>query len=622
MDALKVYSAEWRRKIDLMTEANETFSNSMFFDDCMNKLIEDGHTSEYEDDNAGNSNGGYKQAYFRQRGLRLDGYEYLGDRSTLILYICHYVQDEDLSSLTQTEIDQFVRNTKRFYEKCFEFDYIRSLEETDDAYEAAELIFDPMKVIDQVGVVIVTNSLLSSRVKSVNITEENQFSNGSKKIQTTLDIWDVRRFYDNEMSGGDSEAIEINVVDEFGYGIPALPVHLESSSYRSFLCVIPGNLLASLYKKHGAKLLEANVRSFLLFKGKVNRGMKKTLQEEPEMFFAYNNGITATAEDFKTNSKGEIVYLKNLQIVNGGQTTAALCITKSKQDVEDLSKVFVQTKLSIVDKKTSEKIVPDIARYANTQNKVSDSDFFSNHPFHRKMQEKSRKILAPRVEGQLRETKWFYERSRGQYENERKKGKSNEEKAFLLEYPVHQKIDKLSLAKTAVIFYGHPHQAVKGQQAMFKFFADHIQSDWEKKRHKFDDNFFMKIIAKQIMFRDGRIIVMKQVSGNAIQPVLAYSLFMLENLSNIGVLRGIDLKKIWKNQKMSTIVESELEKIVDFVYGYFTLHTEGIENKTILTVSKNAGFFEGFKQKIESTSMKTFLSEEYKRTLLFGTELN
>ena len=68
------------------------------------------------------------------------------------------------------------------------------------------------------------------------------------------------------------------------------------------------------------------------------------------MFFAFNNGITATAQSVqfeKRNEVPEITAIENLQIVNGGQTTASI-FTAMKKDKADLSKIFVQMKLSIV----------------------------------------------------------------------------------------------------------------------------------------------------------------------------------------------------------------------------------------------------------------------------------
>ena len=623
MSELESYYQEMMLNISRLAEANEDHSEAMFFEDRMKILIEDGHSVEYEEEDdkkKKNSNkddikGGYKYTYLRHPGLRVDGYEFLIDRSTLILYICHFVQSNEITTLTQTEINKFLNNTQNFYEKSSsDRVYLGKLEETSDGYEVASFINKHHTKIDQIGIKIITNCIISSRVKSTELTEDQQYANKP----TSLDIWDIQRFYDNEITGGESEKIEIDFVSEFGSGIPSLLVNLESSSYKSFLCVIPGEYLAKLYTKYGAKILEANVRSFLQFKGAVNKGLRTTLEDKPHMFFAYNNGITATAEDFKINKKNEITFLKNLQIVNGGQTTAALSITNSKNSEVSLDNVFVQVKLSIVDTKTSEEIVPDIAKYANTQNKVSNSDFFSNHPFHRKMARKSTEILAPVIAGQLRGTKWFYERSRGAYESaKRKTGRAtkSEIKAFTLEFPAQQKMDKLGVAKTSVIFDGDPHIAVRGQEAMFKYFADKIQPRWEDNQFTFNNDFFMEIVAKQIMFRDGRILVMKHISGNKIQPILAYTLFMINALSTHSLSKSIDFKKIWKNQGLDDLLASEFEKGVLWVEDYYEIYIAGTE-KTVLSVSKNAGFFEGFKAKVGSTSMRGFLSEEYRNTLV------
>ena len=178
----------------------------------------------------------------------------------------------------------------------------------------------------------------------------------------------------------------------FGFAIPCLNVNLGTDSYQSYLAVMPGRILAGLYEKYDTRLLESNVRVFLQAKGKVNQGIRATILNEPEMFFAYNNGITATAREVFTE-RGEnglqIVKISDLQIVNGGQTTASLFHTGRKDKVQ-LENIFVQMKLSVIPEDQDERIVPNISRYANTQNKVNASDFFSNHPFSRRMEEMSR----------------------------------------------------------------------------------------------------------------------------------------------------------------------------------------------------------------------------------------
>ena len=87
---------------------------------------------------------------------------------------------------------------------------------------------------------------------------------------------------------------------------------------------MPGTLLAKIYGLYGSKVLESNVRSYLQNRTKVNKKIKLTIEDEPEMFFAYNNGLTVTASDIKIDNNHRITSMRNFQIVNGGQTTASI----------------------------------------------------------------------------------------------------------------------------------------------------------------------------------------------------------------------------------------------------------------------------------------------------------
>jgi hypothetical protein len=79
--------------------------------------------------------------------------------------------------------------------------------------------------------------------------------------------------------------------------------------------------------------------------------------------------------------------------------------------------------------------------------------------------------------------------------------------------------------------------------------------------------------------------------------------------------KSIDFKKIWKNQGLDDLLVSEFEKGVLWVQDYYEKYIAGTE-KTVLSVSKNTGFFEGFKAKVSSISMRSFLSSEYRKTLV------
>lgn len=591
-DNLSEFYAELMLDIERKASATNNLKEAAFFDHIINILLEDGHLIETDDEISG-----WRYTPFEAKGLRVDGFEYQEDREVLTLYLCQFNQSEELKTITKSSLDQLIRNLKRFFEKSLVQSFHESLEESSEAYEVAEFIYAKQSYIRTVKVVVITNNLLSNRIKELSI--EDDVFNG---LPTSLDVWDLRRIYDNEMSKGKSESIEVFFPKEFFKSIPALSAGSQKENIHSYLCVMPADILAALYERYGARLLEANVRTFLQFRGKVNKGIRATIKSEPEMFFAYNNGITATANNIELDNNGNITYLKNLQIVNGGQTTASIFTTRKKDRVS-LADIQVQMKLSIVNDEVAEKIVPNISRYANSQNKISDSDFFSNHPFHRRLEEKSRKILTPLKKGEIRQTKWFYERARGQYNDELNKGSTADKKAFQLIYPKSQMFTKTDLAKVSVIFYGNPNHAVKGAQIAFNFFAKEIQSQWEKKDSQFNDRFYREIIAKQILFNETRKLAMKKVSGNAIQPTICYSIFALDWLAkNFNKTEEqLDYQKIWNASGVSNDIVDQLISIIHFVDDFFQNNVDISSGKTVLSFSKSNMCLTNFINELKSS---------------------
>ena len=128
--------------------------------------------------------------------------------------------------------------------------------------------------------------------------------------------------------------------------------------------------------KTGAALLQRNVRSFLQARGKVNKGIRDSLKQQPGRFLAYNNGISLTADSVEVTGSGAavaITRIRGLQIVNGGQTTAS--IHQAGNAKVDLSRVFVQAKLTVLKPEVVDTLAPMIAKYANTQNPIQMADF-------------------------------------------------------------------------------------------------------------------------------------------------------------------------------------------------------------------------------------------------------
>ena len=131
----------------------------------------------------------------------------------------------------------------------------------------------------------------------------------------------------------------------------------------------------------------------------MNAGIRNTIRTEPEHFLAYNNGISITAERVELepgkNGTLELTAIHDLQIVNGGQTTASI-FTAWRKEKADLSRLFVAAKITVVPKHLIDEFVPFISRYANSQNKVNEADFAANDTFHVSVEKASRATWAPR----------------------------------------------------------------------------------------------------------------------------------------------------------------------------------------------------------------------------------
>jgi hypothetical protein len=612
MEKIQEFYQDWMFALSSLSDGKDLAIEQLFFDDSLKILIEGGHSFEGSEED-GESIDGYKYTPFKSRGLRIDGYEYIKDRQIINLYVCDFNKDpSSLKTITQTEINQLLSNTKNFFEKSMSDGFIEQLEDEDqtDVIDVAQFIYDFEEKISEVNFVLITNCIISKSIKSLLIEPKDHFSG----LPTYIEVWDIGRFYANE----DSKEISESIVIEFVKPIPTLNATLDVAKYHSYLCIIPGEVLAEMYKKHGARLLESNVRSFLQFRSNVNKGIRNTLLNDPDMFFAYNNGITITASSCEQNSQGNIISLTNLQIVNGGQTTAALF--HALKNGVNLEGVFVQTKLSILDDIGDEDIIPNISKFANLQNKINDSDFFSNHPFHRNMEAKSRRIAAPVKEGEVRATKWFYERSRGQYLTEQGKLTPTERKSFNVEHPKAQLLTKTDLGKTSVIFFGQPNRAVQGINIAFMYFAKNIQKDWEANENLFNDMFYKKLIAQQIMFINCRLLAMETAKGNVIQPITAYSLFMLNELSNSSQY-SLPFLEVWNNQKIPVNMEKQLLKIISFITDFFNSETESVEGRSILSFSKSKGCLDLLKSVLKEIDIEDFLISDYKKTLRSNEDL-
>jgi hypothetical protein len=531
---------DFRQETLVEAEAGSTYQLEAFMDAVSNELIETGFVENFE------------HCHYRapRGGLRVDGYCF-DDEGVLDLFIADFDCRRQLETLTITEVDAAFKRVVNFFESSL----AGSLEPdvTTPEYGLVRQIADRKTQFRQVNFYLVSERVLSDRFQAYP-------DNDVGSIRAAYHIWDIARFQRQRSSRGHKEALNIDFIELFGDGINCLPANLGSESYPSFLIVMPAPILANLYDRFSARLLEQNVRTFLQARAQVNKGIRATILTEPHMFFAYNNGVTATAQEVETRVKDghlQIVRMTDLQIVNGGQTTASLFHTQ-RRDKADLSGIFVQMKLSVIDSEQSEAIVPRISEYANTQNRVNAADFFSNHPFHVRMADFSRRLWAPAQQGTQRETKWFYERARGQYIDAQSKLTSTEQKRFKAEYPKPQMFTKTDLAKFENAFDDHPKWVNLGGQKNFSQYASRIGKEWEKSSDGFNELYFKRAIARGILFRATEKLVSDQpwYNGGYRANIVAYTLAVLGEITK---KRGtvLDYQRIWTSQGIEpTLIEA------------------------------------------------------------------
>lgn len=572
---------DFKQELLAGAEASSSFQLSEFVETIANELMDTGFLE------------GFELCHYRaQRGMRVDGY-WFNDEGALDLFIADFDCRETLESLTKTEVDNAFKRLSNFFEASKKKELFRDLEETAPEYGLSRQIYDRGRSISKVNFFLISERALSGRISSL---EDDVVGD----TNASYHIWDISRLQRQRSSRGHKEILDINFPDLYGSGISCLPAHLGSDAYQSYLIVIPAVILSSLYERYGARLLEQNVRCFLQARGNVNKGIRATIMNEPQMFFAYNNGITATAQEVEVR-KGEhgleIVRMKDLQIVNGGQTTASLFHTNRK-DKASLEGIFVQMKLSVIDREKSEEVVPRISEYANTQNRVNAADFFSNHPFHIRVEEFSRRIWAPAQQGAQRETKWFYERARGQYADAQSKLTPGEKKRFQAENPKPQMFTKTDLAKFENVWDENPRFVNLGAQKNFAQYAKRIGGEWEKSSEAFSEFYYKRAIARAIIFRKTEKLVSAQpwYNGGYRANVVAYTLALLGFYASQKNM-SIDFLRIWNCQSISSELERALEITSELVHSDIIQPQQGISNVT--EWCKKEGCWQRLKERVE-----------------------
>lgn len=539
----------------------------------------------------------------RNRILAFDAYAYDEADGALVLIASDFTNQRDTApTLTNTRIEELYGRMLNFVEESVQGNISKYCDDSDPAL----LIANEFR--KKIGKGMLSTEILRFKFFIIsNATLSKQVKNLSKpdllERPVELNVWTLERFFQTFASNS-SEIIEIDTADFDCQGIQCLKADLgQGSEYDAYLGIVPGKFLADIYLKYGSKLLQGNVRAFLSVRGKVNKGIRDTIINHPENFFTFNNGIAIVARSVTFSPDGSrIVHFKDPQIINGGQTTASLANAIIKKEARcGMDTLFVPMKLTVlnVENDMSEEqveqyntITKTISQCANSQNAVSDADFFSNHPFHVMMEKLSRKVMAPPVDGNPFQTIWFYERSRGKWEQEQMKLTVAQKKKFCEMHPKNQVIKKEKLAKCYNAILMNPNQVCQSSAINFNRFASVIEKIYEEQRDSINEDFFKKCVSSVILFDSLDSLVGKASwypkGGNKAQ-IVPYTISKLMTLIPKG--RDLDWHYIWQKQSLYPELAEELLKLAYVTHNFLMDQANG---GIVRTISRTQAVWKNF----------------------------
>lgn len=489
---------------------------------------------------------------------------------TLDLFITFYKNEYDYN-ITKDDYTKSLNQIKRFINSALKrhIDYIDK--SNTELYHLIETIGKQGKDFDRINVYFLINGFSNHDKEKIEINDADVF----------VHTWDVARLFKINESNSVHEPIEIEFESftENGKGLQCLQVPNIDEMYDCYLAIVPGEILAKLYKEFSNELLESNVRAFLGQAGKFNKGIRDTIRNKPQMFLPYNNGITATAENVETkfiDNQLVITKLNDFQIVNGGQTTASLFHTQKKYKETDLSKIFVQMKLTVIKDNEQKNIeVPNIARFANSQNKVSELDLSSNNPYFVQIENLSRKKYVVNPENKNQSRLWFFERANGQYRETLNKQTTAQQKKFKEQNPTSLKFVKSDIAKFINGWELEPHFVAQGSQKNFIHFTKKI-TELVGKNKLPGENFYRKLIANAILFKTtDKLFGRKGVDAIGDTSLKALSVAYTVSYFHFLTNNRIDLWKIYEQQKVDELLRNHLSKLLAFVYEHIISEASG-----------------------------------------------
>lgn len=567
-----------------------------------------------------------KEHYFfknfaNNRAIQINGYSYDEADKTLILIISDFENKLDPENINRQRIEGYLfKRMNNFLKLSLSNKLSDYCDDSDEILKISKEINsklnDPINGLLKIRYLIITNKKISDRVKKIKQDDMN-----GKPVEVS--IWHIERFFEY-LNSANNEPLYIDFKKDFkcATGITCLKADIgDSVDYDAYIAIISGDLLAQIYIEHGSKILEGNVRAFLgITTQSVNAGIKKTAINEPSNFFTYNNGVAITASKVETeliNGVLTITAIEDMQIINGGQTTATIAsIVLKKETNNNFDKVFIPAKITVIQERerTNEdgsnnydSMVSNISKYANSQNKVTTADLFSNHPFHIELEKNSRRHFTPLIEGSTITTGWYYERSRKKYNQEQIKMSKTDKVKFSKKFPKDQVITKEKLSKYIYSVEQKPHIVSKGNDFIMKTLGEDLEKASKLRNISKDVNeyYFKKCICYSIIFNTVDKIVVSASwykQGGYKLNIVPYTISYIFSLMPPNY--SIDWDKIWQKQDLYNELYNELGKVAKYINDFIYSNNNGM---IITEYCKKEATWELIKTTLEYTPSIEFI---------------
>lgn len=532
---------------------------------------------------------------------KLNAFDYSEENGMLDLFGTIYY-DGQAPTLPKSTAQRMVNELTMFFKNSCEGKVAKSYyrQNEPDVADVMDMIQNQVQSgrLTQVRFFVISNGYAPEVLE----IEDAELEVIGKKVSTEYHFWDMNEIQKIENIRQNNKEIKIDLRDEYQTSLECIQVQDEENNITSYLAIIPALTLAKIYDRHKVRLIDKNVRNFLGGKVKVNKVMANTLIEKPNLFFNFNNGISSTAKEVYTctdEGKTYITGFRDWSIVNGGQTTSTIytMYKKSKENLPLLQKAYVAIKVSEVKPSVENELphlVPDIARFANSQTSIKESDLSANAPYMIEMQDQSRKCWTPSVVPTL----WYFERLRGQFLTDKAlEGglTSKKAKKFEMLRPQSQRFNKTDIAKIEMAWLQKPFISCKGAEVCFDKYWDYLKTNGMP---SVDEKYYQNIVAKMIIYNYIHRFLRESGNKGYAAILCSYSLALL-SLRSQG---RVDLGYIWSHQSLQPDLKDVLKDFCREISDYLTLiGTQGTKNPQ--TESKKVDFWNNIQNKTLSITI-------------------